>query len=78
MKKHVYHVDVKVDTLSIRLYFPTAQVRKIFCLTHTGIVTKSGRRPLLATNDDLQRTRMNLEFYESLKDFVPVWDAFVR
>ena len=78
MMSKVYHVDVSIDNMRIRLYFPTAQARKVFCLTHKSVVAKSGRRPLVATNDDLQRTRMNLAYYKDLADFVPVWDVFVK
>jgi hypothetical protein len=74
----VYHVDVKIEGLTFRLYFPSAQMRKIFRMMNQQHVTHCGRRPLIATADDLVRTRLNLAFYEELKSFVPVWDAFVK
>ena len=77
-KPKVYHVDVKIDNLVVRLYFPSAQMRKVFCLTHASVVIKSGRRPLIATDSDLQRTRLNIGYYSDLADFIPIWDAFVK
>lgn len=81
MKKHefrVYHVDVKIEDLTFRLYFPSSQMRKIFRMMNHQYVAHCGRRPLIATVDDLVRTRLNLAFYKELSDFVPVWDAFVK
>ena len=76
--KKVYHADVKVEDLNIRLYFPTAQLRKMFCMMNAELEIRSGRRPLAMTMGDLNRTRMNLEFYSELRNFVPIWDAVVK
>lgn len=70
--KKVYHVDVKIEDLTFRLYFPSAQMRKMFRLMHGDIVVRSGRRPLIATSSDLQRTRLNLAYYADLASFVPI------
>ena len=77
MKKphKVYHVDVKIEGLTFRLYFPSAQMRKLFCAMYRQHVVHCGRRPLIATSDDLTRTRLNLAYYEVFKSFTPVWDA---
>lgn len=74
----VYHVVVAISDahgkLRFTLYFPSAQMRKQFCATHRAICAHVGRRPLIATTDDLARTRMNLAFYAPLRDFVLIWD----
>lgn len=75
MKKLVYHVDINTVDGIVRLYFPSAQTRKLFCLTNRAIVAHCGRRPLLATKDDLSRARLNIERYT---DFILIWDAFVK
>lgn len=80
--RKVYHVVVAIrddyGTLRIRLFFPTAQMRKCFCRSHREICVDIGRRPMLSTNDDLCRTRMNLNFYPQLRDFVSIWDSQIE
>lgn len=78
MKKRVYHVDVCVSQTNVRLYFSSARMRKVFCMMHPQIIIRSGRRPLLATADDLERTRMNIAYYTELKDFLVIWEAYTR
>lgn len=74
----VYHVVVAIrddyGKLMIRLFFPTPHLRKQFCKSHRDICVDIGRRPLIATAGDLRRTRMNLDFYLPLRDFIPIWD----
>ncbi len=73
MTMNVYHVDVQINDdfgkMSIRLYFPTPEMRKHFVTTHKSIVRHNGRRPLAGTADDIYRTRLNLAFYSELRDF---------
>ena len=80
--RKVYHVVVTIDDtygkLRVRLFFPSAQMRKQFCLMHRAICSHVGRRPLIATTDDLERTRMNLAFYAPLRDFVLIWDQQIK
>lgn len=78
MKERVYHVDVRVSSTNVRLYFVSARMRKLFCLTHPQIVIRSGRRPLVATPDDLERTRLNMAYYPELKDFLVIWETFSK
>lgn len=76
----VYHVVVAIGDdfgkMSMPLFFPTADLRRQFCLTHADLCRRVGRRPLIATPGDLDRTRLNLAFYRGLEDFVPIWDAY--
>ena len=78
MYSKVYHVDVLIadsfGNLNVRLYFPSAEMRRHFVATHKAIVRNSGRRPLDGTVDDINRTRLNLTFYSELRDFVYFFD----
>lgn len=76
MKSRVYHVDVCVSQTNVRLYFSSARMRKVFCMMHPQIIIRSGRRPLLATTNDLERTRLNIAHYPELKDFLVIWEAY--
>lgn len=80
--RKVYHVVVAISDahgkLRFTLYFPSAQLRKQFCASHRAICAHIGRRPIIATPDDLIRTRMNLAFYAQLKDFVLIWDQQIK
>ena len=73
MSIKVYYVDVQINDnfgkMNIRLYFPSASMRKQFVATHKDIIRHNGRRPLSGTVDDIYRTRLNLAFYSELRDF---------
>lgn len=75
----VYSVTVAIgDTygkLNVRLLFPSARMRRQFCKTHRAMCICIGRRPIVAASGDLERTRMNLGYYDQLRDFIPLWDA---
>lgn len=78
MNQKVYHVDVQSQGQIVRLYFPSAQTRKLFCLMKPEIVYHCGKRPLMATKSDLARTRMNISHYHELKNFLVIWDTFMQ
>lgn len=79
--KKVYHAIVVINDeygkLRLTLYFPTAQMRKLFCATHRDVCAYVGRKPLIAISGDLSRTRLNLAYYAQLQDFVEIWDAYM-
>lgn len=76
----VYYVTVSVQhgagAIQFRLYFPSAELRKQFCLTHKEILVRVGRRPIEAGPSDFERTRMNLVFYAQISNFTAIWDAW--
>jgi len=76
-----YHVVVEIvddyGKLRFNLFFPSPQLRRLFCAMHPNECSHVGRRPLVATKSDLERTRMNLVHYPQFRDFIPFWDMFV-
>ena len=78
MKESVYYLDARISSTIMRLYFPSAQTRKLFAVAYPQFVIKCGRRPLIATTDDLTRTRMNIAHYPEIQSFLVIWDTFVK